>query len=166
MAKYISAELARLIRSRAYASGALNKARREIAQLNHQLCELRDKEEDLAARLSNINIELGRYSSINPARIRPIATNPHTSSIPRGVFTAELVRYMRQVKRPVSTYELEQYLLPVFGLSPRMAKERERLHRKVRKCLRMISAKGAIRRLHDPESRDGKTVGLWQWIGD
>jgi hypothetical protein len=163
MARYISAELCHLIRKQAYTAGALNKIRRSILQLDRQLLELRDKEEDIADRLAKLNVKLSRYSSIDPARIRPIAANPHTSSLPRGIFTKELVRYMREMKRPVSTYELECHLFSVFGFAPETAKERERLHRKVRKCLRVISAKGAIKRLHNPKSGDGTTMGIWLW---
>lgn len=165
MARYIGAELSRLIRERAYTSGALKRTKRSITQLNRELLELREKEKEIAVRLAKVDTALGKFASIEPARIRAIAANPHTSNLPRGVFTRELVRYMRDRERPVSTFELEQYLFGVFGISPQAAKEKERLHRKVRKCLRVISAKGAIKRLHDPESRDGKTVGLWLWAG-
>lgn len=165
MSRRIGQQLCQLIRDKAYATGALHKVRREIADLNGQLCVLRDNEKNLATTLAHLDVRLAKYAGIDPSRIRAITANPHTTNIPRGVFTREVVRYMSESRRPVSTFELEKHLFTVFGFSPETPKEREQLHRKVRKCLRIATAKGAIKRLHNPRSRDGKTLGLWQWAG-
>jgi hypothetical protein len=163
MARYISLDLARLIRDRAYTSGEIEKAARKAQALRSELAIVEAQHAQAKAELADIDARLKDYPSIKPARIRVIKGRPRRLKLTHGAFTREMVRYLREANGPVSTYELRIHLSEVFGIQEGTTlAEREWFRKKVARRLRHIADKGALQRLHNPDAND---IGVWVWIG-
>jgi hypothetical protein len=163
MARKISLKLARLIRERAYTSGALVKAGRRMSILRKEMEEAERQYTATSAYLAEIDIALAKHPSIQPNRIRPIEPSPRRLELRHGAFSQEIVRYMRTSEQPVCSGALLNHLCDVFSMSKGdTPSERKWLLCKLRHSLRAIEAKGAIQRLHE---RKTTKAGLWLWIG-
>jgi hypothetical protein len=166
MALHISHELARLIRERAYAAGTLAKAEDEIARFQQQLREAERLRDVAKAELMRQNALLARYPTIKVHSIRAIRPQPRRLKIAHGAFTKEMVRYLREAKRPVGTGELRDYLFAVFEIERgSTAEEREWQRTKVCKRLREMVKRNVVLRVNARSLGRGRH-GLWLWTGD
>jgi len=163
MARYISLDLARLIRDRAYTSGEVEKTARKAAALRVELASAETLHSKATADLAEIDLQLRNHPSIKPTRIRSIEGRVKHLKLAHGEFTREMVRYLRAANGPVSTSELRIHLSEVFGIEEGTTPaEREWFRKKVVRRLRHIADKGAVQRLHDP---DANNIGFWFWTG-
>jgi hypothetical protein len=161
MALNISHKLARLIRDRAYAGGALRRAERQAHKLQGQLTVAEGEHAAASAAVAKLDEQLAAYLSIDPTQIRQIGRTPRRVQLRFGAFNAELVRYLRDAGRPVSTQEIILQMETVFSLPPAFGEERDLRRRKTARRLRGFAARGVVRRLHDPSDNQ---VGLWAWV--
>ena len=163
MARYISLELTRLIRNRAYASGKVEKAARLVSRIRAELATAEAQHAKAKVTLTDIDAQLEDYPTIDPKQIRAIKSCPRHLKLTHGEFTREMVRYLRAANRPVSTNELRNHLSEVFDIAAgTTAAEREWLRDKVARQVRKIAGRGVLQRLHETNSN---SVGLWIWTG-
>ncbi len=161
MARYISFELAGLIRRRAYAGGDLAKAENRTKDLREQL-QIAETERQAAVKtIATLDAQLSKYRSIDPTEIRSIISKPRRLDLHQGEFSAEMIWLLREMKGPVSTKEIIAHVTEVFSIVTTTPADRERLRRKVTKRLQVIAKKGAIQPLHKLEDNQ---MGLWLWI--
>jgi hypothetical protein len=162
MALRISHELARLIRNRAYESGALAKAEHLVALHGKELLLAETERARASSVLDGIDKEL-RKCGIEPRAIRTIRSTPRRLKLTHGAFGREVVCYLKKAGTPVGTHELVGHLCLIFGFyEGDAARDREWLRGKTTRCLRKIVAKGAVQRIHDPKRNK---LGLWLWTG-
>jgi hypothetical protein len=161
MARYVSLELAGLIRLRAYAGGALTKAEKRTKYLREQLQIAETERQAAVSNIADLDAQLTKYRSIDPADIRPIVSKPRRLDLHHGEFSAELIWLLREMKAPVSTQEIIAHVTDVFSIPMTTLADRERLRRKVTKRLQVMAKKGAIQPLHKLQDNQ---MGLWLWI--
>lgn len=168
MAKYISNELARLIRKRAYTKGTLSWLDREesksiadFVQLRQTIRNLREKKRQTVAQLSVLDAEIARQADIDPDEIRGIRPTPHSGSR-LGAIVRTIVRVLKDSPIPVATPDIVAVLVTELGWPYQTIEEREMARRKVVQPLRVLVKKGAVERLHDTTKNK---IGLWQWVG-
>ena len=100
MARYVSLELAGLIRRRAYAGGALTKAEKRTKYLREQLQIVESEHQAAVSNIADLDAQLSKYRSINPADIRSIVSKPRREDLHHGEFSAELIWLLRKMKCP------------------------------------------------------------------
>jgi hypothetical protein len=161
MALNISLKLARLIRARAYAGGTLRRAERRLLKLQEQLAIAESEYGVARAEVAKLDVQFVDYTSIDPSQIRRIGPKPRRGKLRHGAFSTEILRYLRDVGRPVSTQEIILQMETVFSLSPVFGEERAFRRSKTRRRLREFGERGVIRRLHNLHDNQ---VGVWEWV--
>jgi chromosome condensin MukBEF ATPase and DNA-binding subunit MukB len=100
MARYVSFELAGLIRRRAYAGGALTKTEKRTKYLREQLEIVETERQAAVNNIAALDAQLSKYQSIDPAEIRPIISKPRRLDLHHGEFSAEMIWLLREMKGP------------------------------------------------------------------
>lgn len=154
MALRIPHELARLIRDRAYQSGALAEAERRVAALRPALQDAEHQRDTALSALVEIDAKLAKYPTIQLEAIRPIEEHPRRLELTHVAFTKEVVRFLRKAGGPISTMELQTHLFQVFSLQRgQTPEEREWQRHKLTKQLRAM-----VKRERSCESMMQKTT--------
>ena len=168
MAKYISNELANLIRERAYTKGDLSRLERDeseaLAIFVHQRQRIRDIRQQrkvVLARIGVLDAEITKQIPVDPANIRPIRSTPK-SGLKKGSIVSAIVRVLVASPTAVPTPDIVQALVSKFGWAYGSDGEKDIARRKVVQPLRVLVKKGAVQRLHDTTKND---IGLWMWVG-
>lgn len=168
MAKYISNELANLIRDRAYSKGDLVRLEREeseaLAIFVHQRQRVRDIRQQrkvVIARLGVLDAEITKQIPVDPANIRPIRSTPK-SGLKKGSIVSAIVQILVASQTGVPTTDIVQALVSKFAWAYGNDSEKEIARRKVVQPLRVLVKKGAVQRLHDTTKNN---IGVWLWVG-
>lgn len=169
MANHLGATLSRLVREHAYRAGDLKKLERQEAAARECLNEatrtlraVKQRRRDTIARLDQLNVEIGERAALDTDLIRAIQDTPRSGHFEHGEFTNELVRLLKGLNRPAPTRSIVGAMVACFGFPFDTIAEREAARRRVVERLRVLSRKGAIKRLHSPDSNK---EGGWLWVG-
>lgn len=169
MANYLGVPLARLIRQRAYQAGEINKVGERLEVLLENVQEIQRELELKQARKALLEERLqetdrqieafANYLDVNDIRsIRPM---PRSGQFQHGELTRFLVELLKSAEKPIPTSLIVQTAASYFGFSMATAEERDQSWRRIKQPLKIMSRKGAVKRLHD---RDKNFEGAWLWI--
>ena len=168
MPKYISNNLCRLIRERAYSSGTLALLDQEEAELENifvqqrqRYREIRSAKKKLVTQLANLDAEITRQLPVDPEDIRSIRNTPRFGS-KHGSIVRSIVRMLTAQPAPVRTTDMVHALVQELGWPYATNEDREVARKNVVQPLRVLVKKGAVVRLHDT-TKNG--VGAWMWVG-
>jgi hypothetical protein len=168
MAKYISNEVARLIRQRAYAKGALSsldkeesKSLADFVQLRQALLKLRQKKKKAIAHIAKLDAEITKLLPVDPDDIRGIRHTPH-SGAKHGAIVRTIVRVLKNSSGPIQTPDIILIVVAELGWDFDTPDAREVARRRVIKPLQVMAKKGVVTRLHDATENK---VGAWKWVG-
>jgi len=169
MANHFGTALSRLIREHAYRAGDLKKLERQEAAARERLNDatrtlraVKQRRRDTLARLDQLNVEISNLAVIDTALIRAIRDTPRLGHFEHGEFTSELVRLLKGLNRPAPTRSIVGAMVACFGFPFDSPAERDAARRRVVERLRVLAKKGAIKRLHSPDSNK---EGCWIWVG-
>ena len=168
MAKYISNELANLIRDRAYTNSDLSRLERDesealaiFVQQRQRIREVRQQRKVVLSRLGVLDAEITKQIPVDPDNIRPIRSTPK-SGLKKGSIVSSIVQILVATPTAVPTPDIVQALVSKFGWAYGNDSEKDIARRKVVQPLRVLVKKGAVQRLHDTTKND---IGLWMWVG-
>lgn len=157
------AKLSRLIRERAYVSGAIEPLQREIADVEFKLVAAKATYAEHLSRLTHLDEQIAYHSSINPEEIRPIRKLARVTQGEYGSFRRELIRLLKEADGPVAIGYLVDRMADMFHLPLETAADRKHSMDLVRKPLNIFRRRGAVERLPNvPEERQGR----WRWRYD
>ncbi|MBK7649207.1 MAG: hypothetical protein IPJ12_19115 [Betaproteobacteria bacterium] len=121
MPKYISNDLCRLIRERAYSSGKLALLDQEEAELENifvqqrqRFREIRLAKKKLIAQLANLDAEITQQLPVDPEDIRSIRNTARFGS-KHGSIVRSIVRMQMAQPAPVRTTDMVKELVQEFG---------------------------------------------------
>lgn len=157
-------KLSRLIRERAYVSGAIEPLQQEITDIESALASAKAKHAEHLARLQHLDEQIIQLSTINPQEdIRPIRKLARVTQGEYGSFRRELVRLLKEADGPVSVGYLVDRMANMFHLPLETAADRKHSMDLVRKPLNIFRRRGAVERL---PTRPGERQGVWRWRYD
>jgi hypothetical protein len=162
MPKYISSQLSRLIRARAYAEGNLGVAKRELEKLRPTLQRLLKARREGQREVEKLNNEIKVLApDLDTSKIQP-RRNIRRRTWKYGEFTNFLLWYMNErIGTEVVTTELIAVTAKHFQI-PLVPYANYDFHR--RRVARILSewvAGGLVERLHVP---DGREEGRWRLL--
>lgn len=176
MAKYISNELADLIKAQGYAQGAVLEVQKEIDHVNQEIADLRyeiDRLNDVVNHLGVVGAPKRAHLAQLNKKIRKLAPNLDLTVIhPRtalrasrrwryGQFNACLSRLIKAATGEVTTTEVLLRLAEELAL-PLTPEENYLRHRNgVRRQLSRWADLGLLERLHDPRK---SFEGRWRFV--
>jgi hypothetical protein len=162
MANQFGIQLSRAIRSRAYATGSLDRKAKRVETLKAALKAAEQDLQEVRAQLEEIDKSLASLSAVNTADIRPIQHFPKSGLFKRGEMSNEIVRLLKASAEPIQTPVLVMLVSKKLGLPTESAEDWAITRRRVLKQLQAYARKGAIQRLYAQKTTE---VGAWRWSG-
>jgi hypothetical protein len=161
MGNVLGTKLSRLIRERAYLSGALPGLQDRVSDLRADLKAANAAFKAGSARLAELDAAIGSLSVIDPAVIRPIQGIQRVMSGKHGEFRRELIRVLKEAEGAVGMRTLVRHMSAAFSLPMETSRDMRRAGDLVRRPLNIFRAKGAVKRL--PDHIDTGEA-YWMWI--
>jgi len=169
MANHVGVQVSRLIRERSYAGGEKLKLEDQLAAVAIQIQEaeaayasLQSAYRVLMARMEYLDEQIKAKIDVRTEDILARQATPKRVRCRHGSMNAELVRFLRDAGRALSTAEIQAHMTTRFGVPTGTAKERESARYWVRDKIKYLVDKDAVAKVHDPAEPG---VGLWLWIG-
>lgn len=160
MGNRLGGKLSRLIRERAYLSGALLGLQVRASALRTELRATNAALRAANSRIVELDAAIGTLSAIDPVDIRPIRSTPRVMSGERGEFRSEMIRVLKEANGAVGMRALMSHMVATFKLPMETPKDRRRAGYLVRRPLNVFRSKGAVRRLPDhPDT--GEACWIW-----
>jgi hypothetical protein len=157
MANYLGVPLARLIRQRAYQAGEISRVGERVGVLLENVQRIQRELEIEQARKASLESRLqetdrkiesfATYLDVND--IRSIRPTPRSGQFQHGDLTRFLVDLLKSTEKPIPTSLIVQTAASYFGFAMTTAEERDQSSRRVKQPLKVMSRKGAVKRLHD-----------------
>lgn len=163
MAKFISAKLANLIRSRCRVKARINKLEARIDSIKQQLSNLERLQDGRLRKLERLDDEIRSLApTINPNEIaaQKYSKRPHW---PHGAFNAALVRFLKAAPNGLSTTELMVYTANELKITLTPITNYVYHRERVRRQLSFWASKGYVLRLHDVNAKG--VEGRWRILG-
>ncbi len=161
MATNLGIKLNKLIKKHAYLGGTLllqqKKAEEQRIIYEAALADVNEVNDQRA----ELERQIEELSAIDPADIRKIKQTPRKTGMPHGTLTRELIRVLQSQDGPVSTGDLVQHVVNLYGYPYNSVAERRGTRNAVISPLSLFSKRGAVIRL---PALEGSRQGRWQWI--
>ena len=170
MANPIGNPLSRLIRQRGYAGGELNTLDKQLEAATAALHEarfvcrnLRKSRQAIIKQMAELDVKITTQSAIRTEEIRAMRFVPKRFSCRHGSIVSELVKYLKEAGRAVTTHEIVDHMVGLFNLPVSTPQERRYARKWVTGKINLLARKGVVCRLHDPTDN---LTGLWLWTGN
>jgi hypothetical protein len=161
MGNLLGTKLSRLIRERAYVSGALPGLQERVSDLRADLKAANAAFKASSVRLAELDAAIGALSVIDPVGIRPIQGIQRVMSGKHGEFRRELIRVLKEAEGAIGMRTLVRHMAAEFSLPMETRRDMRRAGYLVRRPLNIFRVKGAVRRLPDhPDTGEA----YWMWI--
>jgi len=161
MATLLDIKLNKFIKKHAYLGGTLlqkqKKAEEQRVVYEAAIAEVNEVNDQRA----ELERQIKELSAIDPADIRKIKQTPRKTGMPQGTLTRELIRVLQSHDGPVSTGDLVQHIVDLYGYPFHSSAERRATRNAVKCPLNLFSKRGAVIRL---PALEGSKQGRWQWV--
>ena len=161
MASNLGIKLNRLIKEHAYVGGSLLRLQKKAEDLRVEyeaavtaVNEANDYREVLGKKIEEL-------SAINLDDIRKTKETPRKTDQPLGSLTRELIRVLKSIDGPITTGELVQYIVKLYGYPYNTLAERRATRNAITGPLNLFSKRGAVIRM---PCLEGSQQGRWQWV--
>lgn len=154
--------LSRLIKERAYLSGAISAIENNIEILRLQLNAKVDLLNQQIERLNELDARIIELSAIDVADIRAIKSTARVMKGSHGELKRALIDVLKCSKIPVTSGELVKHIAEQFSYPLDTPAQRRAARNAVICPLNLMRKRGAIVRL---PSLNSSQQGRWQWVG-
>lgn len=169
MGNHLGLQLSRLVRSRAYRAGDLERlkqeerdAREALKAATRSLRFAQRKQRAVESEIQALDVEIERRALLDISLIRSIKMTPRQGPFRHGELTASIVQLLKEAAGPATSRQVILALVEALNLPYASPAEREATRRRIVEKLRVLARRGAVTRLHDPTR---SIEGIWLWVG-
>lgn len=161
MVNNLGVKLNRLVKERAYLGGALPQLQNKAEELKVEYAAAIADLNVATIRWAELGTKIEKMSAINLDDIRKIRETPRKTDQPLGSLTRELIRVLKSIDGPITTGELVQYIVKLYGYPYNTQAERRATRNAVICPLNLFGKRGVAIRL---PALEGSQQGRWQWV--
>lgn len=161
MANNLGVKLNRIIKEHAYLSGTLLQLQKRAEDLRVEYDAAIADVNTANDQLTELGKQIEKLSAIDLEDIRKIKETPRKTDQQHGTLTRELIRVLKSIDGPITSGELVQYIVNLYGYPYNTVTERRATRNAILGPLNLFSKRGVVMRL---PALEGTRQGRWQWI--
>ena len=161
MVNNLGIKLNKLVKERTYLGGTLLRLQNKAEELRVEYKATRVAVKKANVRWAELGSEIEKLSALDLEDIRKIKETPRKTDQLHGALTREFIRVLKSIDGPITTGELVQYIVKLYGYPYNTQAERRATRNAVICPLNIFSKRGVVIRL---PALEGSKQGRWQWV--